>query len=161
MFNSISLALKQKVKQKVARGRELGKGAFYGLLNEFRHTGIMREFCHLPPPKTIVDPEVARSLDARVTKIELRGACPHLFLITEDEMGTVVEHHWFEEGFEAKKIRDKQERLKRQRLWKRVEVKEERICVRDVKESIVMSGSYRLFSNNCLHAVNRVVCKAQ
>ena len=100
--------------------------------------------------------------EGEVTKLEVRGSFPHIFLvtITEDNVRRVqAEYHFYMEGLTVK-TKGTREHF----LWTSIDLKGARsekvgsIKIKDVLDCMLANGNYRLFTNNCLHAASRVLC---
>ena len=87
-----------------------------------------------------------------VTKIEL-WASVHMFLVTEDEAGRRLAHHFFDQGYEGSQFGDANPESRLViRLTREVT---NGVTASEIKSAMASAGPYRMINNNCTHAGTR------
>ena len=111
---------------------------------------------------------------SRVKMIELSVGVQHIYLVTEDENSRRVQHHFYEHGYEsgleaaalgyerkARRLGHTRKTAWLRNVWEKNIVTTKRYGidgdarVSDIKEAMLKSGHYNLYTNNCIHAANR------
>jgi hypothetical protein len=102
----------------------------------------------------LVDDEFLKWQHARIYSIEL-WASLHVFLVTEDERGHRIAHHFDYEGYKAEKFSPQFLQYR----WLRHMVEDSKadkvLSAADIQAASLAAGHYKLFTNNCIHAAYR------
>eukprot|EP01048_Picozoa_sp_COSAG05_P014130 COSAG05_NODE_1572_length_4520_cov_2.148157_2_plen_232_part_00 len=110
-----------------------------------------------PALRIKVDEAFSGAQQGIIQSIELWAGI-HVFLVTQDELGRRMQHHFFDLGFEGTAGHVAENRrlilLKRQTVTNGVSSEQ-------IKDAMVAAGPYRLLSNNCLHSAKRGLDAAQ